>query len=430
MPIERINGREEVRESEASLAAWVDCEIPLERSYLLRYWKFLLQGRGTRLTLEDLQEASRLCEGIAIHRMACLKGVEIDTLDLSSLSYTGTVKTGSGCYISACCRKDNVKSFVILSSGNKANSLRAYALRLGVSVISVVPEESVAKLCEIAPSAPDSRDLVIVMEAGTDEMMKAYGRRLAHALGVPCQPIFEDYQQVDRLRALAYAEHLVRHGIAGFTHFFQPVSSNYGLYGTFRGLTELAERGLIRASHPIPVGVQQGGICPLVDIFENGVSAAAAFEKAAAAYLHPTVFERTLFTTHPATVEENGWLKKRFGGRFMTVSWEDLLRYYATARNMLEGIGILLPGELHSLQERTGIMGLVAILMSIDSGYLCHGDRVLLHFTGGVDKLPPFSGKFSTVLHASTDMPVPRLVEKIRTVWNHQIETGETEPVT
>jgi len=175
------------------------------------------------------------------------------------------------------------------------------------------------------------------------------------------------------------------------THHFQAVSSNYGLYGTFKGLDRLFSSGRSRGSLPTPIGVQQAAIAPLVDVFEKGLSPEEAFCRAEYGYRGPGLYEPTLFTTHPATLEENRWLKERFHARFAAISEERFLAGYDRARSLLSERGIELPPSPSDLREKTGVLCMVELLAWVADGRLRKGDHAVVHFTGGVEKLAPFS---------------------------------------
>ena len=397
---------------EAFLSA-IHRDIPLDRSYLLRYESFIPRLPGVpRPTLKELERCSAGEEGMRWLELGRHNGVEFAVLDLSSSSRTGTVKAASGCFIAAACLHEGVRDLAVLSSGNKSTSVRAYALRQGISVISFVPKESAGKLRDLPERGTGARDVIVLLEAGSDEELKAYGRRSASRMGIHCQPILSYYESVDQLRAAAYAESLQQRPAA--THFFQAVSSNYGLYGTYRGLEALTQAGAFRGPYPVPVGVQQAALSPLHDIFENGAGTREAFRKAERGYRSPDMFERTLFTTSPATVAENRWLKERFGARFTVVSRDDLARRYGLARRLLGSAGIAIPEVPAALEEKTGGLCLSSALQLADEGLLKSGERVVVHFTGGVERLSPFTGRGATVVPWSASRPEAELEQELR----------------
>lgn len=305
-------------------------------------------------------------EGARIVRLEPFHGVDLDVLDLSTLSHTGTFKDWVACVATARALQAGVPTVAAQSSGNTANALASYASRVGIRSVILYPPASRRRILPGLAAHP----LVDFVEVDASEQsIKRILSEAARAADVTVLPAPDDQYEGNKLRAHFLCDAGRRLGHDWDWHV-QALSSAYGPLGFYRGLDELG-----RTPRPRLLGVQQEAAAPYAEALE-GVT-----PDPGARMIEPTLFRRVLT---PDLVEKMGKLCADTGGAVRVLSNRRYLSGQRRAIRLLADAGVrvtLSPdGEP---RERAGLYSLCGALAAVEDGVVPEGSRVLVVHTGG-----------------------------------------------
>ncbi|KUN03350.1 hypothetical protein AQI95_22810 [Streptomyces yokosukanensis] len=305
-------------------------------------------------------------EGARIVRLAPFEGVELDVLDLSTLSHTGTFKDWVACVATARALQTRTPVVAAQSSGNTANALACYTAHAGIRSVILYPPDSRRRIHPRLAAHP----LVDLVEVDASEQrIKQILREAALAAGVPVLPSLADQYEGNKPRA-RFLDDAARELGHGWNWHVQALSSAYGPLGHYRGVEELGA-----APGPRLLGVQQEAVAPYAEAL-NGKGADPS-----APMLEPTLFRRVLTDDLVAEVRQvcadtGGAVRVLSNRRFLDGQWR--------AVRLLEDAGVrvtLTPdGEP---RERAGLYALCGALAAVEDGLVSPGDRVMVVHTGG-----------------------------------------------
>lgn len=356
-----------------------------ESSVVLRYASYLKDLEPAILADTSIREGARIIE------LPSYRDIQIDVLDLSTLSTTGTFKDWVACLAVATCLKRGLDIFVSQSSGNTGNSLGFYAFNAGVRCVILYPVDSRRKI----KSQVAALDNVRFIEVHAPEaVIKSHLAEICELSGALWLPLLENQLEGNKLRAY-FLRDAGRELDREWDWHVQALSSAYGIFGFYRGVAEIqAADGAAAMRTPKLLGVQQEAVAPYVTAV-TGLPERTDIE----------IVEPTLFRKSPpeAFLQEIRKICSETGG---TVARLDNHRYFAledAAINMLESNGIYIDIDPKSgnPRERAGLYSLTGTLDAIERGTIEAGSRVLVVFTGGAPGLE--SGTFEPEVMVSEE---------------------------
>jgi threonine synthase len=305
-------------------------------------------------------------EGARIVRLAPFEGVELDVLDLSTLSHTGTFKDWVACVATARVLQARTPVVAAQSSGNTANALASYASHAGIRSVILYPPASRRRINPGLAAHP----LVDFVEVDASEQrIKEILREAAQAAGVPVLPTLTDQHEGNKPRARFLHDAAKELG-SGWDWHVQALSSAYGPLGFYRGVDELGG-----GPGPRLLGVQQEAVAPYAEALSGVVA------NPQARMLEPTLFRRVLTGD---LVREVRRVCTDTGGAVSVLSNRRYLDGQWRAVQLLEDAGVhvtLSPdGEP---RERAGLYALCGALAAVEDGLVPRGERVMVVYTGG-----------------------------------------------
>ena len=336
-----------------------------ERSVVLRYARQLRGADPKVLRRVSLREGARLV------RLPPRGGVEIDVLDLSTLSTTGTFKDWVACVAVAASVARGHDAILAQSSGNTANALARYASNAGIRCVILYPPTSRRRLY---PQLADVPGVDFVEVDAPEHEIKQILRDYSRRSGIPAIPALPDQYEGNKLRAYFLSDASDRLGCNWDWHV-QALSSAFGPFGFYRGMQEIQR--IRHSAMPTPrfLGIQQEAVFP----YARAVAGASA--EPAARMIEPTLFRQVLT---PELIDEMRGICATSGGtvRHLTNRRYLDLEQSAIAVLAAAGVAITLDGNGEP-RERAGLYSLTGAIDAIDHALIKPGERVLVVHTGG-----------------------------------------------
>ncbi|UQA92480.1 pyridoxal-phosphate dependent enzyme [Streptomyces halobius] len=334
-----------------------------DQSVVLRYAEHLSGIDSAALRRASLREGARILRLPSFHQ------VDIDVLDLSTLSTTGTFKDWVACVAVARALAAGHRTAAAQSSGNTANALAAYASRTGIRLVALYPPASRRR---IHPRLARHPRVDFVEVQAPEKQIKEILHAATCAVGVPALPGAHDQFEGNKLRAyfLRDAARAIGHG---WDWHVQAVSSAYGPLGFYRGVAE-ADPAVPRVA-PRFLGVQQEAVTPYACALDGAIAAPEA------AMLEPTLFRQSLSSD---LIDEMRQVCTRTNGTVRCLPNRHYLKWEPHAIAMLSDVGIMVTHTPDGQpQERAGLYSLAGALEAISDGVIPAGNRVLPVYTGG-----------------------------------------------
>ncbi|NUR90419.1 MAG: pyridoxal-phosphate dependent enzyme [Nonomuraea sp.] len=310
-------------------------------------------------------EPLHLGEGDTPLLTAPLPGLPGLLLKNDTLMPTGSFKDRGFAVAVAAARSHGVRRAFTYSSGNAGASFATYAARAGIEATILV--EDVANDAKIAAIALTGARVVRLRYDSSTEVFDAVSA--LSAAGLHCFVNFVNPLRHEGLKTCAY-EICEALGWRAPDVMVHPVGTGGGLYGAWKGFTELRALGLIDRV-PRMVGVQPAATAPLVRAFERGEPTAVRHGDANLTVAQSIAGDapiqggaRVLRAVHES------------GGRMAAVEDEEL---YAAMRLLgRQGVGA----------EPSAAASTAALLRARAEGWVSEGETVVSVVTGGALKQP------------------------------------------
>lgn len=348
----------------------INDDIAPEKSILLRYGANISEIPYARLQQVSIAEGARILD------LGTYQDVRIHVLDLSSLSTTGTFKDLLAALTIADCVERGVERIMFQSSGNTGNALSVYAHRQGIKTLFLYPKSSNYK---INPDIRHELGTSVECDVSEPELKRLLAYAAEH-FDAEVVPTFSHQILANKLRAYFLEEMRQRTGVSYDWHV-QALSSAYGIFGYYAGVSELA--GAAPAKAPKLLGIQQEAVAP----FANRFSGEQARGASTAQVIEPTLFRMEPGEKLFSLMQD---ILAKYGGAITILTNEQYARVSTTAITMLEKAGIRLCRAASDgggdLIERAGVIALSGCLRSIERGEVRPGESALVVFTGGAER--------------------------------------------
>jgi threonine synthase len=346
----------------------VDEQYAADRSVALRYAPALLDG-------VDVLATSRR-EGVRILDLGAWRGVNLKLLDESSLMASGTYKSLDGCLSTALCRKEGIRRVVFSSGANAGAALSLYGAATGLESFFFCPAGNLNKLDGALFDHPGAH---LIAVEGSDRRVKEAARLAAKRLGAPVIPSLEWRMLSAGCRGMFLAEQLLRG--QRFDWLAQSVCAGYGPLGIYNVFERLA-----LPSAPKFLAVQQGGLCPIVNAWEQHRETLPPLTDTD---WHEKPIEPALYNVHPdETYPELYRIIQRWGGDALAVHQAEFDEFGGEFLDCVERAGVKLTRVNGEIVERAGLLAGAGALKEIDEGRIPQGTTVLCALTGGAGPAP------------------------------------------
>lgn len=332
-----------------------------------RYGGALLDIPESYLQRSSLREEARILGPVDVD------GRELYFLDLSTGTASGTFKDWLACVTVADCLRLGVSQMVTQTSANTGNALGLYASRLGIRLTVFYPARNRYK---INPDIANSENCRFVEVDKSEPELKELTWRYARVNRLEAFPTFEHQIEANKLRAYFVRDWCAQNGVR-FDWHAQTLSSAYGVFGFYHGLSELGE------PFPAFLGVQQASLAPFYHHLQGTPP-----------QLDPAgMLEPTMFRTSPGSklLDRMAEICGSSGGTVVAVSTEAYHRLLPAATAFLEegGLGMQPSRVIADFSEKSPLLGLMGVLQAIETGRIRAGQKVLLAVTGGVGRVAP-----------------------------------------
>ena len=353
----------------------VDERYSAECSVVLRYAPALLDGT-------DVLATSRQ-EGIRILDLGSWRGVNLKLLDESSLMASGTYKSLDGCLSTALCRKEGIQRAVFSSGANAGSALSLYGATTGLESFFFCPAGNLGKLDGAIFDRPGAH---LIAVEGSDRRVKQAAKLMAERLGAPVIPKLEWRMLSAGCRGLFLAEQLLRRQ-QRFDWLVQSVCAGYGPIGIYNAFAKLVTSGsLDKTTVPKFFAVQQGGLCPIVNAWEQHRDTLPPLTDND---WHEKPIEPALYNVHPEqTYPELYRNIQRWGGDALAVHQPEFDQYAPEFLARVERAGVKLTRVNGQILESAGLLAGAGAFKAIADGRIAEGATVLCALTGGAGPAP------------------------------------------
>ncbi len=349
----------------------VDERYSAERSIVLRYAPELFPD-------VDVAATSRQ-EGARILDLGEWRGVRLKLLDESSFMASGTYKSLDGCLSTALCQKEGIRRAVFSSGANAGSALSLYGATTGLESYFFCPANNLNKLDGAHFERPTAH---LIAVEGSDRRVKQAAKLMAERLGAPVIPKMEWRMLSAGCRGLFLAEQILQHR-QRFDWLVQSVCAGYGPLGIYNVFARL---GLDKTAVPKFLAVQQGGLCPIVNAWEQHRDTLLPLTDTD---WHEKPIEPALYNVHPdLTYPELYRMLQTWGGGALAVNQSEFERFAPEFLGRVEGAGVTLTRVNGQVAERAGLMAGAGALKAIAEGRIPQGATVLCALTGGAGGLP------------------------------------------
>lgn len=357
----------------------VDERYSPERSIVLRYAPALFDGM---LTTNDLLGTSRQ-EGARVLDLGSWRGVSLLLLDESSLMASGTYKSLDGCLATALCLKQGIRRVVFSSGANAGAALSLYGAPSGLESHFFCPANNLNKLDGALFERPTAH---LIAVEGSDRRVKQAARLQSERTGAPVIPKLEWRILSAGCRGLFLAEQIRRHA-RKFDWLVQSVCAGYGPLGIYNVFSQLVACGdLDKTKVPKFMAVQQGGLCPIVNAWEQGRETLPPLTDTD---WHEKPIEPALYNVHPdQTYPELYRTLQTWGGGALAVNQSEFERLAPDFLACVERAGLEFTRVNGQIVERAGLLAGTGALKGIAEGHIPPGATVLCALTGGAGPAP------------------------------------------
>lgn len=347
----------------------VDERFAADQSVVLRYAPSLLDGA-------DVLATSRR-EGIRVLDLGAWRGVNLKLLDESSLMASGTYKSLDGCLSTAICRKEGIQRAVFSSGANAGSALSLYGATTGLESFFFCPAGNLSKLDGAIFDRPGAH---LIAVEGSDRRVKQAAKLMAERLGAPVIPKLEWRMLSAGCRGMFLAEQILRHG-QRFDWLAQSVCAGYGPLGIYGVFERLA---LDKA--PKFLAVQQGGLCPIVNAWEQHRDTLPPLSDTD---WREKPIEPALYNVHPdQTYPELYRTIQRSSGDALAVHQAEFDEFGGEFLERVERAGVKLTRMNGQILESAGLLAGAGALKAIGEGRIAKGATVLCALTGGAGPAP------------------------------------------
>jgi threonine synthase len=360
------------------LADVIDCDVPADRSIVLRYLHAFAFGEpAVDRQFKDHLAAASIREGARIVPLVRYRGVDIWLMDETSYMHTKTLKSIDGCVTTAKCKLAGIDRVVLETGGNTGSALTVYGTRCGLDTYCFVPAENLSLLDSRSFSSTHAH-LVAVEDPGS---VKAAARALGEMLDLTHIPKVAWRYDASRFRGMLILEHELADG--RFDWIAQSISAAFGPIGIYWTLGHFGPKS---GRLPRFLGVQQRANCPMYRSWAGRRKTL----RATALTSTTGLLARTMYDVKPhtyGTYRELLGLLEDTKGELLTIDHGEFERFLTTdlggqsVRELLAGLGINIGQEV---VEKTGLMALAGTLKLIDAGGVPRGKRILCCLTSGI----------------------------------------------
>lgn len=358
--------------------SFIDAQYSALHSLVLRYHSLSSLG----LSAEELSESS-VREGARVLPFTIYKDVQIDILDASSLSATGTFKSIDACVVAAKAKKEGYRKCALASGGNTGLARALYCERLGIQTFWFYPQENERLI-------PDwIRDNSLIHPVGISDPGKVKQACSDFVLSNPDVFTIPTEWKVAAFEPLGglIAEEILKTG--HFDWISQTVSAGFAPLAYCRVLKRLYEKGVIRQL-PRFIGTQQ---------FENCFMYKAWKQDRIQEPIQSTddLLLPVIFDTEPHTYNTREQFFRLLGdhqGELETISREEFANFEETFISENQMLSFFQARDVEialndgRIAERAGFVALAGVLKAIDRGTVAPGSRVLNVLSGGVRLRP------------------------------------------
>lgn len=304
------------------------------------------------------------------------QGVDINFLDMSTLSPVGTFKDVIATFIAAYCLDHHIGEIVTQTSGNTGNALAYYTKDLGIKLTVFYPKTSRYKINAQLANLPHCRFIEV---DGTEKELKDLTLRYSESNNIPWLPTFTHQVDANKIRAFFINDYINKSFVKNDWHV-QSISSAFGPIGFYKGLHDLSS-GSSSISFPKFLGVQQSSVKP----FYNYLNNIKDNENIRASTLEPT-----LFRSRPSNIllEEIRKICNDTNGTIRVVDLVIYNKYLELALDIFTkfDMHLTLRADNSDYQEKAALIALIGLLDAADNNIIKKGESALLSITGGFAK--------------------------------------------
>lgn len=358
-----------------SLKEYIHSSVRADESIILRYCKSFIP----EIDLELLESIS-IKEGCRIVGPVNYCGANIFFLDMASLMADGNFKSTVACVSIARSIEQGTDGLVVCSSGNTGTAIARYSKPLDIPAFIFIPKMSSYKFDF---SVIDHRIHSVHIIDKPEWEVHSFAKSFANENGLSFVPSIQHQLDANACRTLFVLEYMNENNI-DFHWTSQAVSGGHGPVGFYKKLFALMEEGLYVSTIPGFIGVQQEGICPMFNAWNNDRDYISDQD----INLYPCdVLEPTLYSTRP---EQNYRflynVVKENGGRFYSFDTKEYDRLKDIIVSMVSKNGIKLKtvslNNHRVFIEKAGLLSGMGVLKAIEHGIIPPGQNALVTFTG------------------------------------------------
>lgn len=313
-----------------------------------------------------------------------LDGVELYLLDLASGMHFGTFKSFVGILTAIRVLENGYRRIAFVSSGNTGNNLLGYLNGFGVESFYFLPARSLYK---VNPRLYDPRLNRIFAIEGDDVCIKRIAASFANQHDIPYVPDFDTQIESNKVRAYVIHQYCHEKNMA-FDWLTQALSAAYGPIGTYHGFEDLSRADDARRRVPKFLGIQQENARPFSLALDAFCFQRDAWGKRD---FGRELLAPTLYNTSPGVcIDEMRNILTKYGGGILVVSDREYLGLEREVISKLESAGISIAaktvGDKALVLENAGLYSIVGAMLAVRDGFIAKGEKVLVSFTGGVER--------------------------------------------
>ena len=294
---------------------------------------------------------------------------------------TRTFKDLAGALLSSVLKENNVKNYVVSSTGNIASSFSRYLSLNGIKLHVFFPKDTSAS----QEAEVKSYGATVFRVNGDYNLAKKMAEEFAEKHGFLFAKTGVDPTRIEAKKTLAYEMFRQSHGLELPTVYIQALSGGTGPIGVFKGNEELI-RSNITTKHQKMILVQSEKCAPMVDAYidykSNGFPGDWDFRFPT--YRNPDTRITTIATGYPALYPYVAEVVRRTDGDIISVD-ENLVEAVSRMIFLCEKIRI---GPASSI-------AMLGLFKALKNGLIKDKDVVVVNIGDGVERSPEFLGQLT-----------------------------------
>jgi hypothetical protein len=368
-----------VTASKRSFDALIDPAYSSETSIVLRYRNAFTFGASDEddACFKDTLKTTSIREGSRIFSLLRYRGVDIYTLDETSLMHTRTLKAIDGCVTTAKCKVAGLSRVALETGGNTGSALTAYGTRAGLETFCFLPDENLGLLNSAIFESPKAH----LISVEDPDLVKRVVRLFEKRYGLKRIPETGWRYEASRFRGMAILEYMLRQG--KFHWIAQTISAAFGPIGIYWAFNRF---GKAIGALPRFLGVQQEANCPMYKSWKRKRRTLRPVKIGSTSRL----LTRVMYDVKPhtyGTYKDLLHVLNDTRGMLTTINHAE---FDALLERRFDGQGILelLAGHGITIRqpivEKTGLIALAGTLKAIEAGTVRKGSRLLWCMTSGM----------------------------------------------